>query len=122
VVGCAAREWWTRLTLFQTRFDRVLAAAVGGGLFLQGLAELLLRLDEPGPLIYWLPTLWGGALLVLVGSFRINRSDGVSRAMVLLGSALGFLPSAWTLVMPVLIVALIFRATLTSGRRARLPD
>lgn len=88
---------------------------------LQGLAELLLRLAEPAPLIFWLPTLWGGAALVLAGSFMVNRSDGVSRSMVLLGSALGFLPSAWTLVMPVLIVILIFRAALTSGRRARPP-
>lgn len=88
---------------------------------LQGLAELLLRLDDPAPLIFWLPTLWGGAALVLAGSFMANRNDGVSRSMVLLGSALGFLPSAWTLLMPVLIVVLIFRATLTSGRRPRLP-
>ncbi|HUP18087.1 MAG TPA: hypothetical protein VM848_18810 [Acidimicrobiia bacterium] len=82
---------------------------------------MLLRLDEPGPLIFWLPTLWGGAALVLLGSFRVNRSDGFSRAMVLLGAAIGFLPSAWTLLMPVLIVVLIFRATLTSRGRARLP-
>ena len=108
------------MALFQARFDRVLAAVVGGGLALQGLAEFLLRLDEPGPLIFWLPTLWGGAALVLAGSFQVNRSAGASRIMVLLGSALGFVPSAWTLVMPVLIVTLIFRATLTSGRRAEL--
>ena len=81
---------------------------------------MLLRLDEPGPLIYWLPTLWGGAALVLLGSFRINRSDGISRTMILLGAAVGFLPSAWTLLMPVLIVVLIFRTALTSGRRTNL--
>jgi hypothetical protein len=46
-------QLWTRLTLFQARFDRVLAAVVGGGFFLQGLAELLLRLDEPAPLLFW---------------------------------------------------------------------
>ena len=88
---------------------------------MQGLAEMLLRLEEPGPLIYWLPTLWGGAALVLLGSFRVNRSDGISRTMVLLGAAIGFLPSAWTLLMPVLIVVLIFRTTLTSRRQATLP-
>jgi hypothetical protein len=81
---------------------------------------MLLRLDEPGPLIYWLPTLWGGAALVLLGSFRVNRSVGISRTMVLLGAAIGFLPSAWTLLMPVLIVVLIFRTALTSGHRTNL--
>lgn len=105
------------MTLFQTRFDRVLAAVVAGAFFLQGLAELLLRLEAPGPLIYWLPTLWGGALLVLMGSFRVDRNEGISRAMVMLGAALGFLPSAWTILMPVLIVVLIVRTTMTSGRR-----
>lgn len=71
--------------------------------------------------MYWLPTLWGGAALVLLGSFRVNRSDGLSRTMVLLGAAIGFLPSAWTLLMPVLIVVLILRTTLPSGRRTNLP-
>ena len=114
-------QLWTRLTLFQARFDRVLAAVVGGGFFLQGLAELLLRLDEPAPLLFWLPTLWGGSVLVLVASFRVNRSEGISRAMVMLGAALGFLPSAWTVLMPILIVTLIVRTTLTSRPRATLP-
>ena len=58
---------------------------------------------------------------MLVGSFRVNRSHGVSRAMVLLGSALGFLPSAWTVLMPILIVILIVRTTMTSRPRATLP-
>jgi len=106
--------------LFQARFDRVLAGTVGGGLFLQGLAELLLRLDEPAPLIFWLPTLWGGAALVLVGSFRHDGSPGMSRAMVSLGAALGFLPSAWTLLMPVLILILLIRTALTSRPKATL--
>lgn len=121
VVPCPTPQRWIPLTLFQTRFDRVLAAIVGGGFVLQGLAEMLLRLDEPGPLIYWLPTLWGGAALVLLGSFRVNPSVGISRTMVLLGAAIGFLPSAWTLLMPVLIVVLILRTALTSGRRTNLP-
>ncbi len=94
--------------LFRNSFDRVLAAVVGGGLFLQGLAELILRLDDPLPLFFWLPTLWGGAALVLIGSFRIGQREQVSRAMVIAGVLLGFLPSAWTVVMPVLIIALAY--------------
>lgn len=45
--------------MFQSKADRALAATVGGGLFLQGTAELIARLAEPMPLFFWLPTLWG---------------------------------------------------------------
>lgn len=31
--------------------------------FLLGLGELIVRVDEPSPLLFWLPTLWGGNAL-----------------------------------------------------------
>jgi hypothetical protein len=98
----------------------VLAGTVGGGFFLQGLAELVLRLDEPMPLLFWLPTLWGGAGLVLVGSFRINRSPGLAKALVMLGAVLGLLPSAWTILMPVLILVLVIRTISTSPAKSAI--
>jgi hypothetical protein len=107
--------------LFRISFDRVLAAAVGGGFFLLGLAELIARLDEPLPLFFWLPTLWGGAALVLVGSFRVSHGERLSKALVILGAVFGFVPSAWTLLMPVLIITLVIRTTMSSGRQAPLP-
>lgn len=108
--------------MFRTSFDRVLAAAVGGGFFLQGLAELIFRLDEPLPLLFWLPTLWGGAALVLVGSFRVSHRERLSKALVIIGALLGFLPSAWTVLMPVLIITLVIRTIMSSGRHAPLPQ
>lgn len=122
MVPCAPQTKRFRLTLFRTRFDRVLAAVLGGGFFLQGLAELILRLDDPTPLFFWLPTLWGGAALVFVGSFRARRSEGLSKVLVILGAALGFLPSAWTVLMPVLIVTLVIRTAMISGSQAPLPE
>jgi hypothetical protein len=104
--------------LFRKSFDRILAATVGGGFFLQGLAELIFRLDEPLPLLFWLPTLWGGAALVFVGSFRVVHKEQLSRAMVILGALLGFLPSAWTVLMPVLIITLVIRTIVSSVRQA----
>jgi hypothetical protein len=85
------------------------------------LAELIFRLDEPLPLFFWLPTLWGGAALVLVGSFRVGHREQLARAMVIAGALLGFLPSAWTVVMPVLIVTLVIRTIMTSLRQAPRP-
>ena len=101
-------------TLFVLKFDRILAALVGGGFSLLGLAELAFRLDDPMPLFFWLPTLWGGAALVLLGSFRARGRIGISKSMVIVGAALGLLPSAWTLVMPVLIGTLAVRAAMSS--------
>ena len=40
------------------RAQRVIGAIVGGGLIILGVAELVVRLDEPGSLLFWLPTLW----------------------------------------------------------------
>ena len=102
--------------VFRSKADRALAAIVGGGLFLQGAAELIVRLDEPMmPLFFWLPTLWGGAALVLVGSFRASQSRQLSKALVILGACLGFVPSAWTILMPLLLVALVVRTVASKG-------
>lgn len=106
------------VTLFRSSFDRVLAATVCGGFFLQGLAELIFRLDEPLPLLFWLPTLWGGAALVFLGSFRAVHKDLPSKAMVIFGALLGFLPSAWTVLMPVLIITLVIRTIMSSVPQA----
>jgi hypothetical protein len=102
-------------TLFSLKFDRVLAAFVGGGFLLLGLAELVFRLDDPMPLLFWLPTLWGGSALVLLGSFRSRARVGISKAMVIIGAALGLLPTAWTLLLPVLIGILAVRAAMSPG-------
>ena len=116
--------------MFRNRFDRILARIVGGGLFLLGIGELIARLDDPLPLFYWLPTLWGGAVLVLVGSFYVQR-EKLSKVLVILGAVLGLSPSAWTVVMPVLMITLVIRtimsepapsrykSSLTASRRAR---
>ena len=106
--------------MFRQRSDRILAGAVAGGLFLQGSAELLLRLDDPAPLVFWLPTLWGWSALVAVGAFRRHECIGGSLAMEMVGVLLGLLPSMRTILMPVLIVALMLRAVLLSSRVRRI--
>lgn len=90
------------------RVRQIVGAVLGGGLLLLGVAELVTRLDEPAPLLFWLPTLWGGGALVLLGVFRVRSSTQRSLVCVILGALLGFLPSAWTVVMPLLSIALIF--------------
>ena len=91
----------------RTRAKRVIGAIVGGGLIILGVAEFVVRLDEPGPLLFWLPTLWGGGVLVLLGVFGNGGSVRRAAVLVTLGALLGFPPTAWTMVMPILSVILV---------------
>jgi hypothetical protein len=80
--------------VFTNRLDPVLAAIVGGGLFLLGVGELISRLVEPAPLVFWLPTCGVEQRLSFLGSFRVIRTKAVSKAYVIVGGLLGLVPSS----------------------------
>ncbi|MEO8162465.1 MAG: hypothetical protein ABI590_01680 [Ilumatobacteraceae bacterium] len=102
-----------------TRAIRILGAMVGGGLIILGFGELIVRLDELGPLLFWLPTLWGGGGLILFGVFGKTVTPRNSQLLVILGAVIGLLPTMWTVILPVLSVVLVIltikRANRTSG-------
>jgi hypothetical protein len=64
------------------RATRILGAIVGGGFLILGVAELVARLDSPLPLLFWLPALWGGGVMVLIGVFRTTAHPALSIAFV----------------------------------------
>ena len=99
------------------RAIRILGALVGGGLLMLGFTELVVRIDDPAPLTFWLPTLWGGSGLVLVGVFGRRVKPQLSRTLVIFGVIIGFLPSNWTVIMPLLSLALVI-LTIRRARRA----
>ncbi|MDQ2969282.1 MAG: hypothetical protein M3R37_13320, partial [Actinomycetota bacterium] len=78
------------------------------------------RLDEPVPLFFWLTTLWGGGALVLVGVFRATLRPWLSDVLVIVGAFLGLVATAWTIVMPVLILTLVV-LTIMQTRCQALP-
>ncbi len=80
-----------------------------------------MRLDDPLPLLFWLPTLWGGAALVLAGVFRATAGSRRSVVLVVLGAFLGFVPSAWTVLMPVLALTLVVLTIQQADRRSPVP-
>ena len=96
--------------MFTSRIDRVIGVVAVAGLLILGAGEMIARLDEPAPLFFWLPTLWGGAALILTGGFLVERRTRPARALVLFGCAAGLMPSLWTLVMPALLATLAIRA------------
>jgi hypothetical protein len=87
-------------------------------LLLLGVAEFVVRLDEPWPLLFWLPTLWGGGTLVLVGVFGTRGHPRRALFLVVAGVLLGFLPTVWTVVMPVLSIVLVVLVVRTAKELA----
>ena len=95
---------------------RILGGVVSACLILLGIAEFVTRLGDPWPLLFWLPTLWGGGVLVLAGVFGFRDRPRVALGLVVVGALLGFLPTVWTLAVPALSVALVVRMVRESGR------
>jgi hypothetical protein len=105
-------------TSARTRPIAILAGVVGGLYLLLGAGELAARLDDPASLLFWLPSLWGGGALVLLGVFR--RAVPSVRA-VAAGALLGMIATAWTLVVPVLAIALVVLVIRTAHPRPATP-
>jgi len=82
-----------------------------------GVAELVTHLDDPLSLFFWLPALWGGGVLVLVGVFGPSTRPWLSLTLVVVGAFLGLLATAWTVVMPVLVFAFFALVIVRAGRR-----
>jgi len=104
-----------------SRVTRILGTIVGGGFLVLGGAELVTRLDDPLPLLFWLPTLWGGGVMVLIGVFRMTAQPTLSIALVVVGTAAGLLASVWTILMPVLGLTLVVLTILNTGRQDLVP-
>lgn len=86
---------------------RILGAIIGGSFIVLGFGELIVRLDDPAPLAFWLPTLWGGGALILYGVFGNSVSRQKSLWLVVMGTVLGLLPTLWTVLLPLLSIALL---------------
>jgi hypothetical protein len=78
-------------------------------------AETVTHRDDG--LAFWFGTLFVAAALVLVGTLRPTRNPFVSGAMVGVGAAVGMVPTAWTVVLPVLAVVVIVLTVLDAGHK-----
>ena len=85
-----------------------------------GIAELVSHLDDPASLVFWMPTLFGGAVLVFLGVFRRVGPSAV--ALVIVGVGAASLATAWTLIVPLLgivLVVLVARQPQAASRDCR---
>lgn len=100
---------------------RVLGGTIGGAFLVLGVAELVTHLDEPLTLFFWLPTLWGGGALVLIGVFGWAARTRQSPALMIVGAFLGLVAAAWTVVLPVLVLAFVVLVVVRARRRPPAP-
>jgi hypothetical protein len=75
--------------------------------------ETVTHLD--GGLAFWFGTLFAAAVLVLGGTLRPTANPFVSGGLVALGAALGMVPTAWTIVVPVLAVVVVVMVIVDAG-------
>lgn len=104
-----------------SRAVRALGATIGAVYLAVGVAELVTHLDDPLSLFFWLPALWGGGVLVLVGVFGSATRPRLSVALMIVGAFFGLLATAWTLVMPVLVFVFFVLVVVRAGRRPPKP-
>ena len=100
---------------------RPLGATIGAVFLALGVAELVTHLDDSSSLFFWLPALWGGGALVLVGVFGRSTRPRLSLVLMIVGAFLGLLATAWTVVMPVLVFAFFVLVIVQAGRRPPTP-
>ena len=97
------RTWWFGIVL-------------GGLLVALGIMETVrLVVTGDGGFAFWFGTLVGGGLLVLVGTLMLPRKPTHGFILTTIGCVAGLLPTVWTVVVPVLLVALIFAAAKQSA-------
>lgn len=102
------RLWWFGILL-------------GGLLVAAGVAETvrLLRSGDGG-FAFWFGTLVGGGVLILVGTVLLPRKPAAGGVLTVIGCLAGLLPTMWTIVVPVLLIALaVAAAQHATGAAAR---
>ena len=92
------RLWWSGILL-------------GGLLVAAGVAETtrLLRSGDGG-FTFWFGTLVGGGAMILVGTVLLPRKPVVGGVLTVIGCLAGLLPTMWTIVVPILLLALAIAA------------
>lgn len=95
----------------RSRLTRRLTLVLAVCYLVLGVAETVrLTISGDGGLVFWFGTLVGGGALLLVGGVPRTAAPGPGRrACVVLGALLGTVATSWTLVLPVLAIAVLVR-------------
>ena len=90
------------------RLTRGLTLGLGSLYLAAGVAETVRVVRSgDGGLWFWSGTLLGGGALVLLGLTTFPRGSHMGSALICVGSVLGILATAWTVVVPILALAVV---------------
>ena len=85
---------------------RLLGLGLGALLIVMGVAETIRAVRSgDGGVVFWFGSLVGGGVLTIAGTVLAERVPGPALAMTVLGWLLGTVPTMWTLVVPLLLLA-----------------
>lgn len=99
-----------------TRWTARLGGTLGVLYFVLGVVETITHLDEPISLVFWIPALFGGGMLVLVGVFWVTTPGWLSIGLVAVGLFATSLATAWTVIIPLATIALFVLVILRGNR------
>ena len=94
----------------------MLGGVLGSIYLVFGVLEGITHLDEPASLAFWLPALFGGGTLVLIGVFRVKEPGWLSILLVAGGLFAASAATAWTVLLPLAAVAQLVLVVVRSGR------
>jgi hypothetical protein len=90
------------------KLTRWLGIVLGILLIADGVAETVrLTRSGDGGLAFWFGTLVGGGSLILAGTVLRTRFARVGPALVLTGCVVAIVPTMWTIIVPMLLLALL---------------
>jgi len=99
------------------KLTRRLGAVLGIGFIVFGLVESGIALaGQDNIVFFWFPALCGGGVLILLGLFKVLDPGWASIGLVTVGAFAGALATIWTVIVPLLAVALV---VLVVGRSSR---
>jgi hypothetical protein len=100
----------------RTIWTRRLGIALGAVLAVDCVVESWSHRDDG--LVFWFGTTFTASLLVLSGAVPRWENPFVGAALVAVGGALGLLPTAWTVVIPLFIVGVVATTLIDAGLTA----
>lgn len=101
----------------QSRTGRRLTLVFGVLLLLFGVVEVVThRTDTALAIAFWGLSLLGGGILVLAGVWLWPSRPGPALALVIIGTLAGLNATVWTLVMPLLGIAVVVLAVRDASR------
>jgi len=86
----------------------ILGGFLGIGFIVMGLIESAIAIDGNDSIVFfWFPALVGGGVFILLGAFKVFHPAWLSVGLVTIGAITGSVAMAWTLIVPLLGIALI---------------